>query len=100
MMQDIEFAGVSHGQARQFATGAPEDCYVTHNGFSDRRSRPFRINVFITPTAGPAGYGVPWLVRKVGPQCLVEGPPPNPKKPGGTGRQNQPESGGPVLPLT
>jgi hypothetical protein len=22
---------------------------VTHRGFSDRRSRPFRINVFITP---------------------------------------------------
>src|SRR5258708_20596028 len=22
---------------------------VTHHGFSDRRSRPFRINVFITP---------------------------------------------------
>src|SRR5437588_3584118 len=29
---------------------------VTHNGFSDRRSRPFRINVFITPAVRERAY--------------------------------------------
>jgi transposase len=38
---------------------------VTHHGFSDRRSRPFRINVFITPAVRERTY-IPkrWIVER------------------------------------
>src|SRR5260370_2368314 len=46
-LQDIEFPGVSHGQARQSATGAPEDCY----GVKGRGCDYVGIATGVPPTA-------------------------------------------------
>src|SRR5258708_21358905 len=52
---------------------------VTHHGFSDRRSRPFRINVFITPAVHgcttPAVQEDPDYHRTVAARSCIDGAP-------------------------